>query len=229
MPIENRGHEHEFEPQFGLPERLPADEAILWQGSPRVGVLLTSAFHFRKLIFYFSALILACAWPALEQGAGVVAVLQGIKWIAPLAVMALLGVWTLAWMTAQTTVYTLTNKRVVMRLGIVLTVTYNLPLKQIKASDVRALEAGAGDITLALKGSDRIAWVQLWPSVRPWRLTQPEPTLRAIGDVAEVAAQLSAAWISNAGMDFQSPVKTPRGLKTETPAPDATHWEGSLT
>jgi hypothetical protein len=25
MPIENLGHEYEFEPQFGLPERLPSD------------------------------------------------------------------------------------------------------------------------------------------------------------------------------------------------------------
>ena len=27
-------HEHEFEPQFGLPERLPDSERLLWQGSP---------------------------------------------------------------------------------------------------------------------------------------------------------------------------------------------------
>ena len=50
MPIENLGHEHEFEPQFGLPERLPSDEFIVWQGSPDVGALTSSAFHIKKLM-----------------------------------------------------------------------------------------------------------------------------------------------------------------------------------
>jgi hypothetical protein len=128
------------------------------------------------------------------------AVLQAIKWIAPLSLLGLASVWLVAYMTSRTTVYTLTNKRVVMRLGIVLTVTFNLPLKQIASSDVRLLESGFGDITLALQGSDRIAWVHLWPSVRPWRISKPEPTLRAISDVQEVAVKLRDAWTHATGM-----------------------------
>lgn len=200
MPIENLGHEYEFEPQFGLPERLPLDEFIVWQGSPDLGALASSAFHFKKLALYFFVLIGACAWPALEAGAGVMAVLQAIKWIAPLTLIGLASVWMLAYLTARTTVYTLTNKRVVMRLGIVFTVTFNLPLKQIASADVRVLPSGYGDITLALKGSDRIAWVHLWPSVRPWKITNPEPTLRAIPQVQEVSAKLTEAWTQTTGM-----------------------------
>ncbi len=200
MPIENLGHEYEFEPQFGLPERLPSDEFIVWQGSPDISALAASAFHIKKLVVYFILLIVACAWPALEAQAGAMAVLQAIKWIAPLSLLGLASVWLMAYMTSRTTVYTLTNKRVVMRLGIVLTVTFNLPLKQIASSDVRMLESGFGDITLALQGSDRIAWVHLWPSVRPWRISKPEPTLRAISDVQEVAVKLRDAWTQATGM-----------------------------
>lgn len=200
MPIENLGHEYEFEPQFGLPERLPSDEFIVWQGSPDISALAASAFHIKKLVIYFILLIVACAWPAFEAGAGAMDVLQAIKWIAPLSLLGLASVWLMAYMTSRTTVYTLTNKRVVMRLGIVLTVTFNLPLKQIASSDVRLLEAGFGDITLALQGSDRIAWVHLWPSVRPWRISKPEPTLRAISDVQEVAVKLRDAWTQATGM-----------------------------
>jgi len=200
MPIENLGHEYEFEPQFGLPERLPSDEFIVWQGSPDIGALAASAFHVKKLVIYFILLMVACAWPALESGAGAMAVLQAIKWIAPLSLLGLASVWLVAYMTSRATVYTLTNKRVVMRLGIVLTVTFNLPLKQIASSDVRMLESGFGDITLALQGSDRIAWVHLWPSVRPWRISKPEPTLRAISDVQEVAVKLRDAWTQATGM-----------------------------
>jgi hypothetical protein len=106
----------------------------------------------------------------------------------------------MAYMTSRTTVYTLTNKRVVMRLGIVFTVSFNLPLKQLAAADVRMLHSGFGDISLALKGSDRIAWVHLWPSVRPWRMTKPEPTLRAIPDVQMVSEKLRDAWTQTTGL-----------------------------
>ena len=200
MTVENLGHEYEFEPQYGLPERLPADEHIVWQGSPDVRALAASAFHTRKLVFYFGLLVLACAWPALESGADPMALLLSVKWIVPLSLTGLLCVWTLAWMTARTTVYTVTNKRIVMRLGIVLTVTFNLPLKRIAAADVRNLDGSFGDISLALQGDDRIGWVHLWPSVRPWRITKPEPTLRAIPDAASVATALSKAWALETGL-----------------------------
>ena len=199
MAIENLGHEYEFEPQFGLPERLPSDEFIVWQGSPDVAALAYSAFHFKKLALYFAALIVVCAWPALEAGAGLMAVLSAIQWMAPLAVIGMATVWMLAHVTARTTVYTITNKRVVMRLGIVLTVTFNLPMTQLASADVRVLQKGFGDITLALKGADRIGWVHLWPSVRPWRIAKPEPTLRAVADVQNVAQKLRDAWTQNTG------------------------------
>ena len=224
MPIENLGHEHEFEPQFGLPERLPQDEFIVWQGSPDVGALAASAFHIKKLVIYFLLLIVACAWPALETQAGAMAVLQAIKWIAPLSLLGLASVWLMAYMTSRATVYTLTNKRVVMRLGIVLTVTFNLPLKQIASSDVRLLESGFGDITLALQGSDRIAWVHLWPSVRPWRISKPEPTLRAISDAQEVAVKLRDAWTQATGMAANA---TPTMQSTNKP--QANNLQVSLT
>jgi hypothetical protein len=145
-----------------------------------------------------------------------------LKWLAPLSVIGLLTVWVLAWLTAHTTVYTLTNKRVVMRLGVVLTVTFNLPLSKIAAADLRALESGHGDITLALKGEDRIAWVHLWPSVRPWRITKPEPTLRSIAGAAEVATVLSKAWALETGLSA-TPVQTPRT------SPSAAHLQASPT
>jgi hypothetical protein len=128
------------------------------------------------------------------------AVLSAIKWIAPLAVIGMATLWALAYFTARTTVYTVTNKRVVMRLGIVLTVTFNLPFKQIVSADVRAHQNGFGDITLALKGADRIGWVHLWPSVRPWRIAKPEPTLRAVADVQMVAEKLRDAWTQSTGL-----------------------------
>ena len=216
MTIQNHGHEYEFEPQYGLPERLPADEQILWQGSPDAKALAISAFHMRKLSIYFVLLTLACAWPAIETGAGPWAMLLAVKWIVPLTVVAMVSVWILAFMTARTTVYTLTNKRVVMRLGIVLTVTFNLPLKRVSAADVRDLPGGFGDISLALTGEDHIAWVHLWPSVRPWRINKTEPTLRAVPDARAVAAKLRDAWSQATGLSAVA--AAPVGAGRDAPA-----------
>ena len=96
-------------------------------------------------------------------------------------------------MSARTTLYTITNRRVVMRVGIVLTVTFNLPFRRIEAADIHPLAHGHGDIALTLDRSTRIAYPHLWPHARPWRLQNPQPMLRCVPDGANVAAMLASA------------------------------------
>jgi hypothetical protein len=200
MTIESHGHEHELEPQYGLPERLPANERILWQGSPDAGVLARNTFHLRKLVLYFGALMAVHAATVLGGGGSLVEALLALVWPAGLSVLALAGVGTLAWLTARTAVYTVTDRRVVMRIGIVLTLTFNLPLRTLEAAALRQGPNGHGDIVLTLKGPDRIAWVHLWPHARPWRLARPEPMLRAIPQAATVAGLLQQAWSAQTGL-----------------------------
>ncbi len=199
MTIQSNGHEHELEPQYGLPERLPATEKILWQGSPDARALARSAFHLRKLALYFTALMALQAANVAADGASVADVLLALVWPAGLSALALLGVWTLAWLTARTAVYTVTDRRVVMRIGIVLTLTFNLPLRTIESAAMRQGSGGHGDIVLALKGPDHIAWLHLWPHARPWHLTRTQPMLRALPQVADVAALLQRAWSAQTG------------------------------
>ena len=199
MTIQSNGHEHELEPQYGLPERLPATEKILWQGSPDARALARSAFHRRKLALYFAALMALQAANVAADGASVADVLLALVWPAGLSALALLGVWTLAWLTARTAVYTVTDRRVVMRIGIVLTLTFNLPLRTIESAAMRQGSGGHGDIVLALKGPDHIAWLHLWPHARPWHLTRTQPMLRALPQVADVAALLQRAWSAQTG------------------------------
>lgn len=188
-------HEHEFEPQYGLPERLPASERIVWQGSPSWTLLARRAFHVDKVAVYF-ALLLAWRFGAtLSDGAGLVAALRSTAWLLPLFASGLALLLLLAWLTARSAVYTLTDRRVVMRIGIVLTVTYNLPLARIDRADLRPFGHGdAGDIALALEPATRIAWLHLWPHVRPWRVSRPQPMLRSLPEARRVSALLAAAW-----------------------------------
>jgi Bacterial PH domain len=200
MSIESHGHEHEFEPQHGLPERLPANEHILWQGAPDAAAMARQVFHVRKVAVYFAVLLAWRVADALAAGAGLLQALDTVRWLAPLAVLGLGSLVTLAWLTARTTAYTLTDKRVVMRVGIVLTVTFNIPLRTLASAALRRGTGGVGDVTMTLAGSDRIAWLHLWPHVRPWRLARPEPTLRCVADAQDVAARLSKAWSAVSGI-----------------------------
>jgi len=200
MTTTNRAHEHEFEPQYGLPERLPSDERIVWQVSPDAWTLAKDAFHFRKLVVYFAVLCIAKVIPEVTDGAGLSEVLLSLKLLAPLALLGLASVWILALMTARTTVYTLTNKRLVMRLGVVLTVTFNLPLSKITGANLRKGTDGFGGICLSLPREDHIAWIHLWPSARPWCLANPEPMIRSVANVDVLADQLAAVWSAATGI-----------------------------
>jgi Bacterial PH domain len=231
MSIQSHGnlhaHEHEFEPQLGLPERLPTGEHILWQGTPDFTTLALKVFHLRKVALYFAVLMAWRAGVVWSEGAGLADTLASLVWPLPLALLALAALATLAWLTARTTVYTLTQRRVVMRVGIVLTLTFNIPLKVVAAAALRPLPADTGDIVLTLAGRDRIAWLQLWPHVRPWHLARPEPMLRCVPQAAHVAQLLSQAWSANTGVAAQTAPAVAAGAAE---APQATpHWQPSPT
>jgi Bacterial PH domain len=185
--------EHEHEPQRGLPQALPPGENLLWQGAPDWRVLARRGFHLRKLALYFGALIAWRMASAVADGAGAAGALAATLWPLPLAALALGIVALLAWLVARTTIYTLTDQRLVMRVGVVLTVTFNLPLRRIDAAQVLAHGDGSGDIALLLNPEDRIGMMHLWPHARPWHFARTQPMLRALPQVAPVAALLSNA------------------------------------
>jgi hypothetical protein len=192
MNAEHNGHEHELEPQHGLPERLPHDERLLWQGTPDLSAMALRVFHLRKLTIYFVVLLALTAGALASDDSSLAEIAVTIGWLA--AGVALASIGSLAWMTARTTVYTLTSKRIVMRIGIVLTVTFNLPLKRIAGADLRSLSGTVGDIALRLREDDHIGWLHLYPHARPWQLKHPEPMLRCLPEAATVAERLAQAW-----------------------------------
>ena len=188
----NPHHEHEFEAAPGLPERLPADERLLWQGAPQWRQVAVHVFHVRTLAIYFAAMMLLQATYLLgepERNLFKPLLLSFLLSIISLSILSLM-----AWLTARTALYTLTNKRVVMRIGVVLTLTFNLPLRMLAAASLKTNADGTGDIALKLAGNDHIAWLNLWPHARPWALRHPEPSMRCIADVATVGECVLKAW-----------------------------------
>ena len=187
------GGEHEHEPVPGLPAELPAGERILWQGAPDVHALALRAFHVRKVAAYFGLLL---AWrfaSALVEGEGLAASLAHALWLLPLALLGLALLGGMAWHGTRTTLYTITTRRVVMRFGLALPMTINIPFAIIESAGLRGWPDGTGDLTLELGGDGRIAYLHLWPHARPWMLRRPEPMLRGLAQPQAVAALLADA------------------------------------
>ena len=115
-----------FEPIRGLPERPPEGEVILWQGQPNWLRLTVDSLNLWWVLAYFIflffwRLISVSDLMPIDQ-----ALLVSFPFLALALIVALLLL-LVGFIQAKATVYTITNKRIVMRIGAALTLTLNLP------------------------------------------------------------------------------------------------------
>jgi hypothetical protein len=186
--------EYDTEPIRGLPEYPPDGEEILWQGSPDWRGLARRAFHVRKIALYFALLVLWRVATAISSGERMQDAVIPLTVLTTLALAALAFLTGMAWLNSRTTVYTITNRRVVMRFGVALTMAINLPFRQIQSAELKAFGDGTGDLALSIRGVERIGYMMMWPHVRPWRMgTKLEPMLRSLPDGNAVAELLARA------------------------------------
>ncbi|QUJ78380.1 PH domain-containing protein [Sulfitobacter albidus] len=181
-----------FEPVRGLPEALPKDEHILWQGSPDPKRLAKDAWKMNWIMGYFVVLAIWRVGVSSADHPLSTAMGHGIPLLIAGAVACAL-VYVMALVQARATVYTLTNKRVAMRIGAALTMTLNLPYVCIANANAAIGKTGHGTIAFELSGETRISYLMSWPHVRPWHFARAEPALRAIPDAARVAAIFAEA------------------------------------
>lgn len=181
-----------FEPIPGLPERPPAGEDVLWQGRPSVWALAREAFKIYWIAAYFVVLVVWRAQAAFVSGGLGTAIAVALPHIV-LGLVVCLGIFLLAYLQARATMYTITSARVVMRIGAALSVTFNLPFKQIGTATLDLRKSGTGTIALETLGDTKISYLIAWPNARPWRFTKTQPALRCIPDAARVARLLGDA------------------------------------
>jgi hypothetical protein len=82
---------------------------------------------------------------------------------------------------------------VVIRGGIALSLSLNVPFATLDRASLRLQRDGTGDIPLDLIAGSRVGYLVNWPNVRPWRFARPQPMLRAIDSPRAVAEVLVAA------------------------------------
>ena len=201
--------EHDFEPVRGLPARLPIGETLRWQGSPDWKAFAIRVFHVRKIAGWFALLIAWRIATAVHDGVPLLDIVPTLGILAGLGAAAVAMFCGFAIGIARTTVYTVTERRVVMRFGMAMPMIVNLPYAQINGAALRAGSEGIGDIPLALADDRPLTFAVLWPHARPWHLTRPQPMLRCISDVQGVAQILAAGLAATAGQREGAPVTAP--------------------
>lgn len=207
-----------FEPVPGLPALPPKGEEVLWQGRPAALRLAIEAYGLNWILGYFAVIV---AWRA-AVGAADAGLAGAFAFGLPYMILAGLAtavVLVLAWVQARATVYTVTTARVAMRIGAALTVTLNLPYRQIATARLDLRRGGTGTIALETLGDTRLSYLVCWPHVRPWHMKKTEPALRCIPDAERVARIVSQA----AEMRLSQPVLSrapaaPSGMPAAVPA-----------
>ncbi len=185
------GHDDfQIEPVPGLPERPPLGEELLWQGRPATLALARDAFKLTWIASYFAALALWRVVAVADSAATGLAVALPYLVIGAVVCAILLA---MAAVQARSTVYTITTARVALRIGAALTVTLNIPFKQIGTASVALKSNGSGTIALQTLGETRISYLVCWPHVRPWHMARTQPALRCVPDAARVAKILADA------------------------------------
>ena len=187
-------HQQFTESQFKqLPAPLPAGERVIWQGKPSFKGLALRSFHIREVAAYFGILLVWRLWSNWSSGMPAADATISALWLIVPAVSAIGVLAGLAWLFRRAACYTITSKRVLFQFGVALPMTMNIPLSRIANAALKTYRDGSGDIPLRVSDNKRVSYLLLWPHIRPWRLSRPEPMLRALPDAAIVAAKLQEA------------------------------------
>jgi Bacterial PH domain len=205
-----------FEPKRGLPGVPPPGERLLWQGTPNWRALAVRSYHVRKIAAYFALLVLWRIGTGVAGEQSVASLCIGAGFIAVLGAAAIATLAGLAYLNARSAVYSITTRRVLVRQGIAVPLTLNIPLQYIEAAGLRLFRDGTGDIAMTIGRAQRIAFLINWPHLKPGRFTRPEPSFRALNDAREAARSLSGALAAEPvpnevpDRDATPPVLTPR-------------------
>lgn len=182
----------EIEPVEGLPETPPEGERILWQGRPDWWALSVESLSLKWVAGYFVLLMMwrfVSVMDLLPLG-------HAIGATVPFALLGLVTCGLLmltAWVQARATMYTVTDARVVMRIGAALTLTLNLPYTQVSNAMLDLRKRGTGTIALETMGETRLSYLVCWPHVRPWHMRRTQPALRCIPQAEKVAGLIAEA------------------------------------
>ena len=185
------------------------DQTVCWEGRPNWRSAAVRIWKVRVVAIYFAALIADGARLALARSSAPPGAWTGDAKLLAIAAVVLCGLVLLAWLTERTTRYTIDDRRIVMRYGIALPATLEIPFSVIEHVGIRVHRDHTGDIAVRLKRGPGVMYPKLWPHACPWKIVRAEPMLRCIPDAGVVGGRLCRAIAEYNDLRSQlSPFKT---------------------
>ena len=176
----------------GVNEPLPPGERVLWEGAPDAQALARHLFFVRPLAVYLAAMVLW--WVAVNRAEfGTPSFWATLGTQLLLSGGLLLGARWFARSIATGTTYAITDRRLVLKFGVVFPLTINVPLRYVQGASARQFGDRTGQIAVQLDQKEKLAWIVLFPHVRPWTFNNPEPLLRGLKDPVKVGEILREA------------------------------------
>ncbi len=163
----------------GLPESPPDGEEVVWQGEPKWSALAIRLFRVRLVLIYF---VLLVGFTVLLSEATPPETLARVVWQIGLAALTTAILVGLAWLYATTTVYTVTNKRLVLEFGVAFTMSLNIPWDLVESAATKKFGDGTADVVISLLPGNPVSYVTLWPFARPWHFLKVQPMIRGVHD-----------------------------------------------
>ena len=191
------------EPVIGLPEALPAGEKILWQGQPSTFAIAVNAFRLRWVLAYFAIMTMFRVSKLSADEASTAQLNEAVIGSLIFCAGALLIIYALAFAISRAAMFTITSERVILRHGFAIRKYVNAPFETMHSAQLKLKSARVGDISLQFDSVTQPPFLHLWPFVKPFTFSKPEPMLRGVRDPQNVAKILA-----NAAFD-----RAPEGVK----------------
>lgn len=182
-------YKSKFESHENILEAIPDGESILWKGKPSFWGFSWHFFGLKLIAIYlmilsvvFAARLTVTDFYTAFAFDFLPFLLSGI--LASCILMALAGI------QSQSSVYIITENRVIIKSGAALSFLISMPFKKIKAVNLQKRNGSLGTISFELNAGKRVPYISCWPSVRPWKFKNTEPAFSCIENVDEVATIL---------------------------------------
>ena len=159
----------------GIAEPLPKGETVLWSGRPEAWRFARRQFRLGWVAAWFVALAALRGFEAWQAGAGWWGVAVRASSQVPLALLALGLLAGLGMVMARSSTYALTQRRLVMNIGVALPITFNIPLRYVDAVSLREHDGDLVDLVVTLGQGGKASVTALWPHVRRFSDVRVQP------------------------------------------------------
>ena len=178
-----------FEAPKNILDAIPNGESILWKGRPSLWGFSWNLFGLKWITFYLSILSVVSIARFFASDFHTAFYIDFLPFFLSgiFASIILIG---LAAIQAYSTVYIITENRVIIKTGAALSFLISMPFKKIKEVNLQKRGASIGTISFELFSKKRVPYISCWPSVRPWKFKKTQPAFSCVRSVDEVATIL---------------------------------------